>query len=131
MRNRPRASVVGEAIPAREFYDYQAKYYDSATQFVIPAEIDAATQQRIQDLATGAFNAINAAGMARVDFFLDRTNGALYLNEINTIPGFTSMSVYPRLWAATGVSYAQLIDHLIQLAIERHEDEARNRTHYE
>jgi D-alanine-D-alanine ligase len=129
--DRPRASVVGEAIPAREFYDYQAKYYDSATRFEIPAVVDAATEQRIQALAIGAFNAINAAGMARVDFFLDRTNGALYLNEINTIPGFTSMSVYPRLWAASGVPYPELIDRLIQLAIERHEDEARNRTHYE
>jgi D-alanine-D-alanine ligase len=129
--DRPEASVVGEILPAREFYDYEAKYYDAATQFIIPADIDPETQSRIQQLAVGAFSSIGARGMARVDFFLDRGSGALYLNEINTIPGFTAMSVYPRLWAATGVSYADLIDRLIQLAIERHDDEARNRTHYE
>lgn len=128
---RPQASVVAEILPAREFYDYEAKYYDSATQFIIPAEIDAETQSRIQQLAIGAFRAIDASGMARVDFFLDRSDGSLYVNEINTIPGFTQMSVYPRLWEASGVPYRELIDRLIQLAIERHDDEARNRTHYE
>jgi D-alanine-D-alanine ligase len=127
----PEASVVGEIIPAREFYDYHAKYYDEATEFVIPAEIDQALQTRIQQLAIAAFTAIAASGMARVDFFLDRSRGTLYLNEINTIPGFTSMSVYPRLWAASGVPYPQLIDRLIRLALDRHQDEARNRTHYE
>ncbi len=129
--DEPSASVVGEIVPAREFYDYQAKYYDSATQFIIPAEIDGETQRRVQHLARAAFAAVGASGMARVDFFLDRSNGGLYLNEINTIPGFTAMSVYPRLWAASGVPYPELIDRLIQLAIQRHDDEARNRTHYE
>lgn len=129
--DRPEASVVGEIIPAREFYDYQAKYHDQSTQFIIPAAIDAQTQSKIQQLAIGAFSAIGGRGMARVDFFLDGAGGALYLNEINTIPGFTAMSVYPRLWAASGVPYSELVDRLIQLAIQRHDDEARNRTHYE
>jgi D-alanine-D-alanine ligase len=127
----PEASVVGEVVPTREFYDYQAKYYDESTQFIIPANVDAEIQSEIQRLAVGAFKGIGASGMARVDFFLDRSSGALYLNEINTIPGFTAMSVYPRLWAASGVPYPKLIDRLIELAIERHKDEARNRTHYE
>lgn len=128
---QPDASVVGEVIPAREFYDYQAKYYDQATQFIIPANVDAETRSGVQRLAVDAFKVIGASGMARVDFFLDRASGALFLNEINTIPGFTAMSVYPRLWAASGVPYPKLIDRLIQLAVERHQDEARNRTHYE
>jgi D-alanine-D-alanine ligase len=127
----PEASVVGEVIPARDFYDYEAKYYDEATRFVIPAEIDHEVSERVRGLAMDAFGAVGASGMARVDFFLDRADGALYLNEINTIPGFTSMSVYPRLWGASGVPYPELIDRLIQLAIQRHADEARNRTHYE
>jgi D-alanine-D-alanine ligase len=129
--DRPQASVVGEILPAREFYDYEAKYYDAATQFIIPAAIDAAIQSRIRELAVGAFKAIGASGLARVDFFLDRSTATLYVNEINTIPGFTAMSVYPRLWAASGLAYPELIDRLIQLAIERHHDESRNRTHYE
>jgi len=127
----PAASVVGEIRPARDFYDYEAKYYDSATEFIIPARIEGELQQRIQQTALAAFKAIGANGMARVDFFLDRASGALYLNEINTIPGFTMMSVYPRLWEASGVPYPKLIDRLIRLAIDRHEDDARNRTHYE
>ena len=129
--DRPDASVVGEVVPAREFYDYEAKYYDSATRFAIPAEIDPSIQNTIRQLSMAAFTAIGASGMARVDFFLDRGSQALYLNEINTIPGFTAMSVYPRLWAASGVPYAELIDRLIQLALQRHDDQARNRTHYE
>lgn len=129
--DEPSASVVGEVIPAREFYDYEAKYHDPSTRFVIPAEIEPAIGDEVRDLAVRAFKAVGAAGMARVDFFLDRVDGALYLNEINTIPGFTAMSVYPRLWMASGVPYPELIDRLIQLAIERHRDQSRNRTQYE
>jgi D-alanine-D-alanine ligase len=127
----PEASVVGEVIPAREFYDYEAKYHDPQTRFMIPARIAADTQRDARALAIQAFKAIGGAGMARVDFFLDRSDGKLWVNEINTIPGFTSMSVYPRLWAASGISYPQLIDRLIQLALERYADQARNRTRYE
>jgi D-alanine-D-alanine ligase len=127
----PAPSVVGEVIPARAFYDYEAKYHDARTQFVIPAELRPETEAAIQGLSLEAFEAIGCAGMARVDFFFAPTTGKVYLNEINTIPGFTSMSVYPRLWAASGVAYPQLIDRLIDLALERHRDEARNRTRYD
>ncbi|MEA2641143.1 MAG: D-alanine-D-alanine ligase [Chloroflexota bacterium] len=128
--DEPAASVVGEVIPHREYYDYEAKYADAETEFDIPAHLDAATMLRVQSLAVQSFKAVGAAGMARVDFFLDRGTDELYLNEINTIPGFTKMSVYPRLWAASGVPYSQLIDRLIELAVERHADESRNRTRY-
>jgi D-alanine-D-alanine ligase len=129
--DEPAASEVGEVMPAREFYDYEAKYRDPATRFEIPARVDAATRGRVQELALAAFHAVGASGMARVDFFLDRGSGAIYLNEINTIPGFTAMSVYPRLWAASGVGYPDLIDRLIALALQRHADQARNRTRYD
>ena len=126
----PAASVVGEIVPARDFYDYEAKYVDPKTQFLIPADLDPSTASSIQDLAIRAFTAIRASGMARVDFFLERTTGEIFVNEINTIPGFTAMSVYPRLWDASGVPYSELIHRLIQLALERHADRARNRTQY-
>jgi D-alanine-D-alanine ligase len=129
--HEPHASVVGEVIPRRDFYDYEAKYHDPDTQFVIPAEIPPNVADEVRAMAIRAFAAIGAAGMARVDFFLERESGRVFVNEINTIPGFTSMSVYPRLWAASGVEYAELIDRLIALALERHEDQARNRTEYE
>jgi D-alanine-D-alanine ligase len=128
--DRPAASVVGEVIPNREFYDYEAKYHDPQTRFMIPADISPEAQAEVQALAVRAFQAIGASGLARVDFFLDRADGRLWVNEINTIPGFTAMSVYPRLWAASGVPYPELIHRLIQLARERHRDQARNRTRY-
>jgi len=127
----PEASIVGEVIPDREFYDYEAKYYDPQTKFVIPADIPADVAEEVRTMAVRAFTALGASGLARVDFFLERESGRVYLNEINTIPGFTAMSVYPRLWAASGVPYADLIDRLIALALARHGDEARNRTEYE
>jgi D-alanine-D-alanine ligase len=127
----PIASVVGEALPAREYYDYRAKYYDPETRILIPADLPPETAERIRELAVQSFLCLHASGMARVDFFLDRDDGQIYLNEINTIPGFTSMSVYPMLWEAAGVPYAELIHRLIQLALERHADESRNRTRYE
>ncbi len=127
----PRTSVVGEILVRREFYDYEAKYHDPRTSFAIPADLPPNVVERIQGLAIRAFHAVGAAGMARVDFFLSKRDGALYVNEINTIPGFTAMSVYPRLWQASGVSYAELIERLIGLAIERHTDRARNQTIYQ
>ena len=123
----PIASVVGEIIPAREFYDYEAKYLDEGSKLVIPAEISNGISDEIRAMAIEAFDAVDCAGMARVDFFLERDTNRVLLNEINTIPGFTNISMYPKLWEASGLSYGDLIDRLIQLAIERHADRARNR----
>jgi D-alanine-D-alanine ligase len=125
----PTASVPGEIIPSREFYDYAAKYLDQgedASELLIPAPLDEATTRQIQHLAVEAYRAIDGAGMARVDFLLSRTTGELYLNEINTIPGFTSISMYPKLWEASGVPYDQLVDWLIDLALDRHTENARS-----
>jgi D-alanine-D-alanine ligase len=115
----PRASVVGEIVPHREFYDYEAKYTDGQSDLLIPADVPAEVAERVRALACRAFMAIDAAGMARVDFFLERPTGHLLVNEINTIPGFTRWSMYPKLWEASGVSYPSLVDALIQLALER------------
>ncbi len=115
----PVASVVGEVVPAHEFYDYAAKYVDEGSALLIPAPIPAATAEQAREYAVRAFRAVDAAGLARVDFLLDRDSGALYLSEINTLPGFTDISMYPRLWEASGVSYRELIDRLIGLALER------------
>ncbi|HET6361182.1 MAG TPA: D-alanine--D-alanine ligase family protein [Gemmatimonadota bacterium] len=112
------ASVVGEIVPGHEFYDYEDKYFDDAVQLVIPAELTAEISERVRDLALAAFRAIDARGMARVDFFLESGTGRIYLNEINTIPGFTRMSMYPRLWEASGVPFPELCDRLIELALE-------------
>jgi len=125
----PKASVPGEIIPRREFYDYVAKYLaegEEESDLLIPAPLDEATTRDIQDLAIRAYRAIDGAGMARVDFLLSRETGELYLNEINTIPGFTSISMYPKLWEATGVSYAQLLDWLVDLAVDRHAENTRS-----
>jgi D-alanine-D-alanine ligase len=115
------ASVVGEIVPGHEFYDYEDKYLDDAVQLVIPAAVPEDTSDRVRDLALAAFRAIDARGMARVDFFLESGTGRIYLNEINTIPGFTRMSMYPRLWEATGVPFPELCDRLIELALEARE----------
>ena len=123
----PEASVVGEIVPCNEFYDYRAKYVDDRSELVIPARISAATSERVRALALRAFRAVEAAGCARVDFFVRRADDEVYLNEINTIPGFTPISMYPKLWAASGVGYAELIDRLIGLALERQQDRATNR----
>lgn len=122
----PIASVPGEVIPAGEFYDYAAKYLDDRTQLVIPAPLDEALTERIRSLAIEAFRAIDACGMARVDFLLSRETGELVINEINTIPGFTAVSMYPRLWEASGLSYPALLDRLIELALERYQDRQRD-----
>ena len=119
----PVASVAGEIVPRREFYDYEAKYLDEhGAELVIPARIGPAVQERVQRMAIAAFLAVECAGMARVDFFL-RGDDELWLNELNTIPGFTSISMYPKLWEASGLSYPDLIERLVDLAIERHRDE--------
>ncbi len=126
--DEPVASVPGEIIPSREFYDYQAKYLEAGSQTLIPAELDAATVARVQHLAVEAFRAIDGAGMARVDFLLSRATGTLVVNEINTIPGFTTISMFSKLWEASGLAYAALLDRLIALALERHHEKQQLRT---
>lgn len=121
----PVASVPGEVVPSREFYDYDAKYVDNASELIIPARLPAATAALAREYAVRAFQAVDAAGLARVDFLLDRESGALYLNEINTLPGFTQISMYPKLWEASGVSYGELIDRLVALALERQAEKDR------
>jgi D-alanine-D-alanine ligase len=116
----PEASVVGEIVPAHEFYDFEAKYIEEGSELRIPAPIPDVVSDEIRGLAVEAFRAIDCAGMARVDFFYDHGRGGVFLNEINTIPGFTPISMYPKLWEASGIPYATLIDRLIELALERH-----------
>jgi D-alanine-D-alanine ligase len=119
----PEASILGEIIPSNEFYDYKAKYFDDGgSRLLIPAPIDEKTTEKIRNLAIQAFKAIDGSGLARVDFFIEKTTGKIYINEINTLPGFTNISMYPKLWEKTGIPYRELIDKLIQLAIERFED---------
>ena len=124
----PDASVPGEVIPSREFYDYEAKYLDAASRTVIPAELPAAVAEEIRRLAIEAFRAVDCAGMARVDFLLSRRDDTLFVNEINTIPGFTTISMYSKMWEASGVSYRDLLDRLISLALERHQGRQQLRT---
>jgi len=124
----PQASVPGEVIPSREFYDYEAKYIDEGSMIVIPADLAPSTTADIQRLSIAAFQAIDCAGMARVDFLLDGASGHIFVNEVNTIPGFTTISMYSKLWAATGVDYPQLLDRLIGLALERHSEKQQLRT---
>lgn len=122
----PVASIAGEIIPrGHEFYDYDAKYLDEhGAELVVPADITPETLEDVQRLSIAAFRAIDASGLARVDFFLT-SDGRLYVNELNTIPGFTSISMYPKLWEASGVPYADLVDRLIELAMERHEHDRK------
>jgi D-alanine-D-alanine ligase len=126
--DEPIASVAGEIIPSREFYDYEAKYLDEGSKSIIPAPLDAAQMTTVQRLSLEAFRAVDGAGMARVDFLMDGATGAMYLNEVNTIPGFTTISMYPQMWEASGVSYADLITRLIALALERHAEKQQLRT---
>lgn len=115
----PQVSVPGEVIPSREFYSYEAKYVDNSSGLLIPAPLTAEQVEQVGSLAVRAFKAVDAAGMARVDFLLDKQTGELFLGEINTIPGFTQISMYPKLWQASGLSYTELLDRLIELALER------------
>jgi D-alanine-D-alanine ligase len=126
--DRPEASVPGEVIPSREFYDYEAKYLDNHSQVIIPAEVPPKIAAEAQRLAIEVFLAMDCAGMARVDFLMDGAAGTLYVNEINTIPGFTTVSMYSKMWAASGISYARLLDRLIALALERHSAKQQLRT---
>jgi D-alanine-D-alanine ligase len=126
--DHPEASVAGEVIPSREFYDYEAKYIDAGSRVIIPAELDGATADDVRRLSIAAFRAIDGAGMARVDFLLSRATGAIFVNEVNTIPGFTTISMYSKLWAASGIDYPSLLDRLIGLALERHAEKQQLRT---
>ncbi len=126
--DEPEASVPGEIIPSREFYDYEAKYLDEGSRTVIPADLTKKQSEEVRKLAVAAFQAVDCAGLARVDFLLARDTGILYLNEVNTIPGFTTISMYSKLWEASGVPYAKLLDRLIELAIERHAEKQQLRT---
>jgi D-alanine-D-alanine ligase len=121
----PRASIVGEVVPSHEFYDYDDKYTDGAAGLLIPAPIDDAVAAHVQQLALAAYRALRVDGMARVDFFYEEGRRGLLVNELNTIPGFTPISMYPKLWEASGISYAKLVDELVHLALERHERRAR------
>jgi len=123
----PKASVPGEIVPHREFYDYQAKYLEEGTALLIPAKLKPAQVKKIQALAVSAFRTLELSGMARVDFFLEKKGGKLYLNEVNTIPGFTSISMYPKMWEASGIPFRELIDRLIALALEVHAEKARTK----
>jgi D-alanine-D-alanine ligase len=129
--DEPIASVPGEIVPCNEFYDYSAKYLDGESELLIPAPLPAETTDLVRRLAVEAYLAIDCAGMARADFLLDRQTGQMYVNEVNTLPGFTPISMYPKLWEASGISYTELIDRLIQLALERHADKRRSVTEYQ
>ena len=126
--DEPQASVAGEVVPSREFYDYEAKYIDAGSEVIIPARLADETAAEIRRLSLEAFKAIDGAGMARVDFLLSGGDGAIYVNEVNTIPGFTTISMYAKLWGATGVGYPALLDRLIQLALARHAEKQQLRT---
>jgi D-alanine-D-alanine ligase len=132
--DEPIASLPGEVVPSREFYSYESKYFDAgedASELLIPAPLSPELTERVRELAVEVYKAIDCAGMARVDFLLSGETGELVVNEVNTIPGFTSISMYPKLWEATGIPYSELIDRLIELAIERYEDKARSETSYQ
>jgi D-alanine-D-alanine ligase len=124
----PIASIPGEIVPHREFYDYIAKYVDEETELKIPADLPPPVAERVRELGVRAFLAIDCAGMARVDLFVARDYSRIYVNELNTIPGFTSISMYPKLWEASGLPYPELLDRLIELALERHADKSRSQT---
>jgi D-alanine-D-alanine ligase len=124
----PQTSLPGEILPSREFYDYEAKYLDEGSKTVVPAELPPAAAAEVRRLAVEAFRAIDGSGLARVDFLMDGDSGTIYLNEVNTMPGFTNISMYPQMWEASGLSYPALVDRLIQLGIERHAEKARLRT---
>jgi D-alanine-D-alanine ligase len=132
--DEPVASVPGEIVPVKEFYDYNAKYLDEGSELIIPAKLTKAETKRVQELAVRSFKAVDCSGLARVDFLMEpgtskesgNKSRKIYLNEINTMPGFTAISMYPKLWAASGLEYADLIDRLIQLGLERHADKKKN-----
>jgi D-alanine-D-alanine ligase len=124
--DRPEASLPGEIVPSTEFYDYNAKYLTEGSELIIPAKLSKGETKEVQRLAIGAFKAVDCAGLARVDFLMEPKSRKIYVNEINTMPGFTAISMYPKLWAASGVSYRDLIGRLIELGLERHEEKKKN-----
>jgi D-alanine-D-alanine ligase len=124
--DNPEASLPGEIVPGTEFYDYNAKYLDEGSQLIIPAKLSKGETKQVQRLAIAAFKAVDCSGLARVDFLMEPKSRKIYLNEINTMPGFTAISMYPKLWAASGVSYPDLIGRLIQLGLDRHEEKKKN-----
>lgn len=128
--DEPIVSVPGEIVPSNTFYDYAAKYLDGRSELLIPAPISPELAAQARKLALQAFTALDGAGLARVDFLLEGPTGRLYLSEVNTMPGFTSISMYPRLWEASGISYPELCDRLIELALARHTDTRRSLTSY-
>jgi D-alanine-D-alanine ligase len=125
--DEPQASIPGEIIPHREFYDYTAKYLEDGTRLEIPAKLSRPQVRRFQEYAGRAFRCLECRGMARVDFFLERPSGRIYVNEVNTIPGFTAISMYPKLWEASGITYRELIDRLIELALAEHREKQRTK----
>jgi D-alanine-D-alanine ligase len=124
--DNPEASLPGEIVPSTEFYDYNAKYLDEGSQLIIPAKLTKSETKEVQRLAIAAFKAVDGSGLSRVDFLMEPKSRKIYLNEINTMPGFTAISMYPKLWAASGVSYSDLIGRLIQLGLDRHEEKKKN-----
>ena len=126
----PQASVAGEVLPSREFYSYESKYIDGTSGLLIPAPLPAGTAEKIRQMAVTAYIAIDCAGMARIDFFLEKSTGEVYLNEVNTIPGFTTISMYPKLWEASGLPYSKLVDRLVELALERKADRDHTERHF-
>ena len=126
----PKASVAGEILPSREFYDYNAKYIDNSSGLIIPAPLELSMMERIRRYAVEAFRAVDCSGMARVDFLLDKNTNQVFLNEINTIPGFTRISMYPKLWEASGITYPALVDRLIELGLERKADRDQTKRTY-
>jgi D-alanine-D-alanine ligase len=122
----PKASIVGEVVPIREFYDYSAKYLDEGSELIIPAKLPKSVQKKVQQMAVTAFKAVDCSGLGRVDFLMDPASERIYVNEINTMPGFTSISMYPKLWGASGIEYPELIDRLVQLGMERFAEKKKN-----
>ncbi len=128
--DEPIASIPGEIIPGREFYDYEAKYGDAGSELKIPADLDKEEIQKIRTMAVVAFKSLDCSGMARVDFFMDKASNEIYINELNTIPGFTPISMYPKLCEASGMSYQDLINKLIELSFARHQEKTAIKTHF-
>ncbi len=126
--DEPLVSVVGEVVASNEFYDYDAKYIDNQSQTIIPANLSQKTAEEIRRYAVEAFTALDLSGLARIDFFMDKETEKIYINEVNTLPGFTQISMYAKLWAASGLPYTELLDRLLELAQERYDDRQRNRT---
>ena len=126
----PEASVPGEIVPSHEFYDYEAKYVDESTELLVPAPLSEPESERLRRMALQAFRVLEGQGLARVDFLCERPSGEVFINELNSLPGFTESSMFPRLWEASGLSYPALLDRLIELALERHDRRSKLETTY-